>query len=131
GPAVGFGRNIRPLNLYSDPDAVIRRVPLHFELDGEKVPSMAAELVARAGTPSAEAGSAQASPQAPDLLTLNFAGGAGDIPTYSFADLYACAAKSDKEFFKRRFADKIVLIGTLLDVEDRKITSKRFATAPE
>jgi adenylate cyclase len=26
---------------------------------------------------------------------------------------------------------KIVLIGTLLDVEDRKITSKRFATAPE
>ena len=26
---------------------------------------------------------------------------------------------------------KVVLIGTLLDVEDRKITSKRFATAPE
>ena len=26
--AVGFGRNIRPLNVYSDPDGVIRRVPL-------------------------------------------------------------------------------------------------------
>jgi adenylate cyclase len=31
----------------------------------------------------------------------------------------------------RAFSDKIVLFGTLLDVEDRKVTSKRFATAPE
>src|SRR5205085_8632868 len=62
---------------------------------------------------------------------LNFAGGADDIPTYSFADLYACAAKNDRQFFQRHFNGKIVLIGTLLDVEDRKITSKRFATAPE
>src|SRR5262245_66045811 len=53
------------------------------------------------------------------------------IPTYSFADLYACVSKGDKDFFKRNFGGKIVLIGTVLDVEDRKITSKRFATAPE
>src|SRR5262249_32502332 len=39
--------------------------------------------------------------------------------------------KNDKDFFKRNFGGKIVLIGTVLDVEDRKITSKRFATAPE
>src|SRR5262245_51991138 len=52
------------------------------------------------------------------------------IPTYSFADLYACVSKGDKDFFKRNFGGKIVLIGTVLDVEDRKITSKRFATAP-
>jgi len=62
--------------------------------------------------------------QTPDMLTLNFAGGADDIPTYSLADLYACAAKDDKDFFKRNFGGKIVLIGTLLDVGDRKITSK-------
>ena len=65
------------------------------------------------------------------MLTLNFQGGADDIPTYSLADLYACASKDDKDFFKRHFSGKIVLIGTLLDIEDRKITSKRFATAPE
>ena len=40
-------------------------------------------------------------------------------------------AKDDKDFFKRHFSGKIVLIGVLLDVEDRQITSKRFATAPE
>ena len=46
--AVGFGRNIRALNVYSDPDDVIRRIPLAFTVDGERVPSMAAELVTRA-----------------------------------------------------------------------------------
>jgi class 3 adenylate cyclase len=64
-------------------------------------------------------------------MTLNFAGGAGDVPAYSFADLSACAASGNAAFFHRAFNDKIVLFGTLLDVEDRKVTSKRFATAPE
>ena len=127
--AVGFGKNIRALNAYSDPDEVIRRVPLTFTVDSEAVPSMAAELAARAtGTPvAAKLAGAGA---VPGMVTLNFAGGADDVPTYSFADLSACAEK-DTDFFRRNFSGKVVLIGTLLDVEDRKITSKRFATAPE
>ena len=129
--AVGFGRNIRPLNVHTDPDGVIRRVPTSFEVDGEQVPSMAAELVARGIEPMPDAVFARLPRQTPDMLTLNFQGGADDVPTYSFADLYACVAKDDKNFFKRNFGGKIVLIGTVLDVEDRKITSKRFATAPE
>ena len=129
--AVGFGRNIRALNVHSDPDDVIRRVPMSFEVDGESVPSMAAELVARAAAPASDAVVARPPRQTPGMLTLNFQGGADDIPTYSLADLYACASKGDKEFFKRHFGGKIVLIGTVLDLEDRKITSKRFATAPE
>jgi adenylate cyclase/guanylate cyclase len=129
--AVGFGRNIRPLNVHTDPDGVIRRVPMNFEVDGEQVPSMAAELVARGIEPMPDAVFARLPRQVPDMLTLNFQGGADDIPTYSFADLYACVAKDDKDFFKRNFGGKIVLIGTVLDVEDRRITSKRFATAPE
>src|SRR5262249_33814884 len=32
------------------------------------------------------------------------------------------------DFFRREFANKIVIFGTLLDSEDRKFTSKRFAT---
>jgi class 3 adenylate cyclase/CHASE2 domain-containing sensor protein len=125
--AVGHGRNIRALNLHSDPDDVIRRVPLRFTVDGERMPSMAAELVARAtgGVKVASSG------VVPNTIALNFAGGADDIPTYSLADLRACAEKGDKDFFRRQFADKVVLFGTLLDVEDRKLTSKRFATAPE
>ena len=66
-----------------------------------------------------------------NTITLNFAGGADDIPTFSLADLRACVEKDDKDFFRRHFDGKVVLIGSLLDVEDRKITSKRFATAPE
>jgi len=127
--AVGFTRNIRSLNVLSDPDDVARRVPLTFLVDGAPVPAMAAELAARAtGAPLpdklATAGAV------PGAITLNFAGGADDIPTYSFADLHACLAK-DPDFFRKNFAGKVVLIGTLLDVEDRKITTKRFATAPE
>jgi adenylate cyclase len=128
--AVGFGSNIRALNVYNDPDEVIRRMPLSFTVDGEPVPAMAVELAARmTGTPpSARIATAGA---VPDTITLNFAGGADDIPTYSLVDLQACADKGDKDFFRRQFDGKVVLIGTVLDVEDRKVTSKRFATAPE
>jgi serine phosphatase RsbU (regulator of sigma subunit) len=128
--AVGFGRNIRALNVYDDPDGVIRRMPLQFTVDGEPVPSMAAELAVRArGAPlSGKIGSAGA---VADTITLNFAAGAGDIPTFSLADLRACVEKNDKDFFRRNFEGKVVLIGSVLDVEDRKITSTRLASAPE
>jgi serine phosphatase RsbU (regulator of sigma subunit) len=126
--AVGFGRNIRALNVHSDPDGVTRRVPLAFMVDGAPVPSMAAELAARA---TGAAASAQLAGAVAGTITLNFAGGADDIPTFSLADLRACVEKGDADFFRRHFDGKVVLIGTLLDIEDRKITSKRFATAPE
>ena len=129
--AVGFGRNIRPLNIYTDSDEVVRRVPLRFVVDGQPVNSMAAELAERASDPTAPLVNQSKSGLVPDTVTLNFAGGADDIPTYSFADLNACAEKGDKDFFHRYFDGKVVLFGTVLDVEDRKITSKRFATAPE
>lgn len=128
--AVGFGTNIRALNVHSDPDQVIRRVPLDFMVDGASVPSMAAELAARA-TGSPPSPKVAAAGAVAGAITLNFAGGADDIPTFSLADLHACVLKDDKDFFRRHFDGKVVLIGTLLDVEDRKITSKRFATAPE
>jgi hypothetical protein len=66
-----------------------------------------------------------------ETIALNFAGGADDIPTFSLADLRACVEKDDKDFFRHHFDGKVVLIGTMLDVEDRKITSKRFAAAAE
>jgi class 3 adenylate cyclase len=129
--AVGFGRNIRPLNVYTDPDEVIRRVPLSFVVDGQPTASMAAELAARANDPPVVPSQQSNSGVVLNTITLNFAGGSDDIPTFSFADLNACAEKGDKDFFRRQFDGKVVLFGTVLDVEDRKITSKRFATAPE
>ncbi|HKS62821.1 MAG TPA: adenylate/guanylate cyclase domain-containing protein [Xanthobacteraceae bacterium] len=137
--AVGHMRNIRALNVYTDRDNVVRRVPLTFEVDGATVPSMAVELAARAqgAAPERTADGAMtlAGYRIPgavtNTMTLNFEGGADDIPTYSLGDLRACAEKGDTDFFRRHFEGKVVLVGALLDAEDRKLTSKRFATAVE
>ena len=134
--AVGRQKNIRALNIYSDPDEVVRRMPLMFLIDGERVPSMALELASRALNTEpvlAEDGSVMLAgylvPSAiPNTLTLNFEGGANDVQTFSFADLRACVERADTDFFQREFANKVVIFGTLLDSEDRKLTSKRFAT---
>jgi adenylate cyclase len=135
--AAGRQKNIRALNVYSDPDDVVRRVPLTFAADGKQIPSMALELAARALSAEpvfAEDGSTTLAgyripSTVPNTLTLNFEGGANDILTFSLADLRACAERNDADFFRREFAGKIVIFGTLLDSEDRKYTSKRFATA--
>src|SRR5271169_4126000 len=137
--AVGQQRNIRLLNVYADADDVVRRLPLTFVVQGKPTPSMAVELASRARGVAPELAhdgtmtlAGYRIPSAvPNTLTLNFEGGAEDIPTFSFADLRACVEKADKEFFRRHFDGKIVLIGSLLDIEDRKLTSKRFATGIE
>jgi class 3 adenylate cyclase/CHASE2 domain-containing sensor protein len=130
--AVGQGANIRSLNVFNDPDDVVRRIPLHVVIDHQSVPSMALELAARAVGANPETLSGSRIPsQVADTMTLNFRGGADAVPTYSLADLYACTEKGDREFFQQHFNGKVVLIGTLLDVEDRQVTSKRFATTPE
>jgi adenylate cyclase len=134
--AVGGQKNIRALNIITDPDDVVRRVPLTFQGEGRKIPSMALELAARAqgsepvlGDNGSVTLAGYLVPSAvPNTLTLNFEGGANDVQTFSFADLHACVERNDADFFHREFAGKIVILGTLLDSEDRKFTSKRFAT---
>lgn len=141
--AVGNEKNIRSVNLFRDADEVIRRAPLTFEKDDGKggvrtEPSMVLELAARAGavdpTPLADGALALAGRRIPgserNAILLNFEGGDA-IPAYSLADLQACAERGDAAFFRDHFAGKVVLIGAVLDVEDRKLTSKRFITAPE
>jgi adenylate cyclase/guanylate cyclase len=66
-----------------------------------------------------------------NTMTLNFEGGADDIPTFSFADLRFCATGNDKDYFRRWFDGKVVIFGSVLDSEDRRLTSKRFATGLE
>lgn len=134
--AVGQQKNIRALNIYSDPDDVVRRTPLMFWVDEKPVPSMALELASRAlntepvlATDGTVTLAGYRVPSAvPNTLTLNFEGAANDVQTFSFADLHACVERGNAGFFRREFANKIVIFGTLLDSEDRKFTSKRFAT---
>ncbi len=137
--AVGQSANIRSLNVYNDPDDVVRRIPLSVTVDGAPQWSMAIELASRAlgaAPETAADGTVKLSgyripARVPNTMTLNFEGGADPIPTFSLADLRACIEKGDNDFFHRNFADKVVLIATVLDVEDRQVTSKRFATSPE
>jgi class 3 adenylate cyclase/CHASE2 domain-containing sensor protein len=137
--AVRQQQNIRALNVNVDRDEVVRRLPLSFAVETRRVPSMAVELAARAanvqpafdqdGVMTFAGRRIKGHPRG--TLTLNFEGGADDIPTYSLADLRACVEKGDSDFFKRAFGGKVVIIGTLLNLEDRKLTSKRFATGLE
>jgi len=138
--AVRQQQNIRPLNVHIDSDDVLRRLPLSFTVEGTRVPTMAVELAARALGVAPEfdergrltLGGYRVPGRVPNTMTLNFEGGADDIPTFSFADLRACAAaKNDKDYFKRWFNGKVVIFGTVLDIEDRRFTSKRFATGIE
>jgi len=137
--AVRQQSNIRALNVYTDSDEIIRRLPLTFRIDGNAIPSMAVELASRALGNKLEldaSGSATLSGyripgSVPNTMTLNFRGGGQDFPTYSFADLRSCIEKGDGEFFRRHFADKTVIFGTSLNFEDRKLTSMRLSSGLE
>ncbi|SDH19440.1 adenylate cyclase [Bradyrhizobium sp. Rc2d] len=132
---VAVRNTIRALNVYTDPDDVIRRMPLSFAIEGRSVPAMAVELAARALGAKPEIASSGATelsgyaiPSAmPNTMTLNFRGLGRDVPTFSFADLRACVEKGDRDFFRRAFDGKVVLLGTVLNFEDRKLTSMRLS----
>jgi adenylate cyclase len=134
---VGNERNIRSANLFQEPDDVIRRAPLLLDAEdlvtGERrEPSLSLELAARSAGVAVRAqdgGVAFGDRMLPDSATnnllINFAPG-NSIPSYSLADLHACAAAGRSDYFAAHFKGKVVLIGTVLDLEDRKLTSKRL-----
>ena len=142
--AAGGAKNLRSLNLNVDDDGIARGVPLTFNFAGKggairRVPSMALELAARAkkqrpdyaSGPGVKLGEDHI-PGSPDnVLTLNFDGGAGAVPVFSFADLHQCAKAGNKDYFRQNFAGKVVLFGLVLDLEDRKISSNRLITRPD
>ncbi|HEY0300200.1 MAG TPA: adenylate/guanylate cyclase domain-containing protein, partial [Rhizomicrobium sp.] len=117
----------------------VRRIPLSFSVGGVTQPGMAVELAARAlntkpefgADGSAALGGYRIPVKVANTMTLNFEGGADDIPTFSFADLHSCALKNDKDYFRRWFDGKVVIFGTVVEAADRLFTSKRFATGKE
>jgi adenylate cyclase len=135
--AVGGRANLRSLNVHTDADSIVRRVPLVFAANNEFVPSMALELASRAqgASPRMEAdGVTLAGERVPSTvektIAVAFSGGSNDIPSYSLADLRACLEKGDKNFFRRQFADKVVIVGSDVANADQILTSKRFVNPP-
>ncbi|MEP4378379.1 MAG: adenylate/guanylate cyclase domain-containing protein [Alphaproteobacteria bacterium] len=142
--AVGAARNIRSTNVYTDDVGVVRGVPVSFPVPAKEgppryEPSLSLELAQRAlgdRLTFAEDGrgirdGVELPTREGNNLLINFDDNQRGIPTYSFADMHACAETGDHDFFARNFAGKIVLIGLVTDLEDRKLTSLRFATAPD
>lgn len=109
--------NLRTLNLVVDPDNVVRSYFRAFaDRGGGETLSFGVELARRAGAPM----------PADDFL-INFNTAPGDIPVHSLVDLWICAGGDGAAHFERQFRGKIVLFGEALDVEDRFVSSKRFA----
>jgi adenylate cyclase len=131
--------NVRPLNMNEDLDGVIRRAPLFLDGDPEQVPGFALELAARflgARPEALSGGNVRLGDRTVYVATeggllINFDGCPGGIPRYSFADIVRCAQVGNRDYLQKAFSGKIVILGAVLDVEDRKLTSKRLVTAPD
>ncbi|HKX07138.1 MAG TPA: adenylate/guanylate cyclase domain-containing protein, partial [Stellaceae bacterium] len=148
-PYIGYQRaagveNVRSVNLVEDADGVVRKVQLFFTVGAAGGPVMdepgfALDLAARVlhATPRREAdgtvrlGEAHVKIAETNELGVNFDTRPGAVPTYSFADLVACAEAGKADYFKEHFGGRAVLVGTTLDVEDRQLTAERFATSAE
>ena len=124
--AAGGAANIRALNVFEDGDGIIRRLPLVFATTDGQEPGFAYELARRSGLTREGFATDAAGNLAP-----NFNTGPGDIPTYSLADLYACAQAGRSDYFRQHFAGRTVILATVLDVEDRRLTAKRLAAEPD
>ncbi|CAO3455020.1 CHASE2 domain-containing protein [Azospirillum largimobile] len=136
--------NVRSVNLVEDPDGVLRRVPLTLAVTGpdgkqKAEPGMAVEVASRALKAPLERGADGSATLAGyrlpggegNRLLVNHATVPGAIPTYSLADLFACAEAGKVDYFAKHFKGKAVMVGTVLDVEDRKLSSNRWVTKPE
>ena len=112
--AVGGADNIRSVHLTPDPDNVVRRHPAFLpDVKGGQRRSFAAEISARLG-------------QAPEHdVLIDFVKRRDHFSTYRFSDLYGCIEAGSTEGFEI-FADKAVLIGTALDIEDRHVAGNRL-----
>ncbi len=140
--AVGNAKNIRLLNLgnnSSNDDGIIRDLPLWFDQGSRIDTSMAVELAARARNEKVQYKKNQpliisgyTVPVTSDnTMLINFNTQANYIPSYSLADIYACSKKGDSDYFKRHFKDKIVLLGAVLGLEDRKKAASHLANSRE
>lgn len=137
----GGTRNLRPLNVSPSPDGVVRSVPTFVRVkrgDGEtsRVAGLSVELAARHLKSTArrtdnggvELGGKPVRHVLDDRLIVNFSHTTSAIPTYSLADLWHCSEQGNPDFFREHFSGKTVLIGLVLDVEDRKLASNRLVT---
>ena len=122
--AAGGPANVRSVNLEQDCDGIVRHAPLTFpRADGTGAETAFAYELARRANP-------QLQPPPGQQFLVNFDGGFPYF-TFSLADIHACAQAGNAAFFAEQFKDKVVLLATGLDIEDRLITSRRYINRGE
>ena len=113
--AVGGRDNVRSLALTPDIDEINRRYPAELGLsDGGTITSFANELALRSGSQPAENG-----------FLIDFVSTV-TIPVLRLSDVLSCQQNADKNL-EALFAGKIVIVGEVLDVEDRHMATNRFS----
>jgi class 3 adenylate cyclase/CHASE2 domain-containing sensor protein len=98
----------------ADADGVHRHVRRAHRADAEEIPSFAAAVLARAGGRPMPPAVLLAPREAPEA-----------IPTYAIGDVLRCADAAP-DVLATAFAGRIVLVGSTLPDEDRKLSSARF-----
>jgi class 3 adenylate cyclase/CHASE2 domain-containing sensor protein len=126
-------KNVRLLNLLTDADGVIRRAPVVFGAPDRTETAFAAELVGRAlgVRPEIADNHLILGPNRLPLdpeggLLLDFRANPRAVPVHSLADVLACARAGRTGHLEQAFAGRVVLIGSMLDLEDRKVTAARY-----
>ncbi|MEQ8666597.1 MAG: adenylate/guanylate cyclase domain-containing protein [Rhodospirillales bacterium] len=135
----GGASNLRHLNVYVEPDGVVRGVPLLFQGAEDVAPrrltGMAFEVALRHVGAELEMdtdgnvvfGDSRVPTVDGRNALVRFDTTPGAIPTYSFHDIYRCAKEGRTDYLHDAFNGRAVLFGAVLDVEDRNLTSERFA----
>jgi adenylate cyclase len=131
--AVGGAGNVRAANALEDSDGIIRRMPLAFQTQDGIQTSFAAELYRRASRRDLQVGpdGIKIEGQKPlgvdgNALAIDFMPTKAMPTIYSLADLFACAESGNSDYFARNFGGRTALVGAVLDVGDRLLTSRRF-----
>lgn len=139
---VGAPKNLKSLNLFVEEDAIVRGLPLLLKVtknDGEVMlrTGFAAELAARhtgmrfdtdSKTGSVIFGGAPVPTVGDHNMLVNFDHRPGSIPTYSLQDIFHCAQNGNDAYFAEHFKGKAVILGVVLNLEDRLLATNRFVT---
>lgn len=105
--------------LSADPDGRHRHVRAHYTtVVGDGLPGLAAAALARAG-----------GPPMPSEVLVAPRRHLETLPTYALVDVLRCASQAPAAL-RPAFGGKVVLIGTTLPEEDRRVSSSRWLPAP-
>ncbi len=136
--ALRHPEHVRSVNLYTDSHGIARGVPAYLETE------QATKDVQYESTFSSEIAKRflgrDVYPVSRDLLPwmfenslkddqnilVNFNRKQSDFATYSLSDIFNCYSQKNSEFLEKAFKNKIVLIGSILDIEDRRLATNRF-----